>query len=95
MKRINVSSDSLVALERLIHKVGRKWKSLMRDFIEESGDETWVGARHATFVLRLKGLTDEEIADLKRLNRDFIKKTTRPMIFQELRIRRTSEGLLK
>ena len=89
MKRMTINSDNLVALELLIYKVGRKWKGLMRDLSEEVD-----GVRHTTFVLRSKGLSDEQIADLKAISREFIERTTRPMIFEELRHRR-KEGLLK
>jgi hypothetical protein len=94
MKRMTINSDNLIALELLIHKVGRKWKGLMRDLRSETDDDTWTGVRHTTFVLRLKGLSDEQIADLKAISLDFIERTTRPMIFEELRFRR-KEGLLK
>lgn len=94
MKRMTINSDNLVALELLIHKVGRKWKGLMRDLCSEVEDTTWAGVRHTTFVLRLKGLSDEQITDLKAVSRKFIERTTSPMIFEELRHRR-KEGLLK
>lgn len=95
MKRMTINSDSLEALELLIHKVGRKWKGLMRDLRSEADDDTWTGVRHTVFVLRLKGLNDKQIDNLKTISLDFIRRTTRPMIFEELRHRRNERLKVK
>lgn len=89
--RINgIHSDVLIALELLIKKVGRKWKYYMRELKSVPISEE----RISVFNLKLKGLSEAEIHDLNSVTKDFIKKTTRPMIFEELRFRRKN-GLLK
>lgn len=91
MKRMTgINSDTLVALELLICKVGRKWKHYLRELKSVPLSENSMGV----FNLKLRGLSDSEIHDLNGVTRLFIERTTRPMIFEELRHRR-KEGLLK
>lgn len=85
-----IRSDTLVVLETLIDKTGYRWKRYLRDLVSVPLAEN----TYAAMSLKLRGLSEMEICDLSLISADFVKRATRPMILEELRRRRTTEGLL-
>ncbi len=90
MKRLPHNSDTLLSLDLLIAKVGRKWKRYMRDLKSVPLSENTL----AVVRLRLVGMSDAEIHDLNQVTAVFVERVTSTAIFEELRKRRV-EGLQK